>query len=556
MKQTETKFKSALGVACHLFSRAACLGAVILICSSAPAQNLFVSSADSESGLGHIYEFTPNGVRSTFASGLNYAYGLAFDTAGKLFVTADAIYKFTPDGVRTRFASGPAGTLACDRTGNLFVATGDSDLNDFPINGSGKIYKFAPDGMRTTFASGLDLPTGLAFDRAGNLFVANVSTRENHHLSGAIYKFPMDGLRSTFASGLTNPEALAFDDAGNLFVSDPNPGSSAIYKFTPAGVRSTFASELIWAGALACDSAGNLFVADSPGHAIYKFTPSGVRSTFAATDGFNLLAFQPTPTTGSGQLQNISTRAFMQTGDNVMIGGFIITGSGQKKVILRAIGPSLVNHGITNPLQNPTLELHDHTGAVIASNDHWTDAPNRQEIINSGLAPSNNLESAILTSLNPGAYTAIVRGVNNGTGIALVEGYDLDPTAGSKLGNISTRALVQTGDNVMIGGIIIAGPDSDKVIVRAIGPSLAQHGVTNPLHDPTLELHNGDGAVIAFNDNWKDSQQAEIQAAGLAPSNDAESAIVQTLTPGNYTAIVRGKNNTIGVALVEVFGLN
>ena len=257
-----------------------------------------------------------------------------------------------------------------------------------------------------------------------------------------------------------------------------------------------------------------------------------------------------------GHLGNLSTRTFVQTGDNVVIGGFIITGSGQKRVIVRAIGPSLVNHGITNPLQNPTLELHDHTGAVIASNDNWMNAPNKQEIIDSGLAPSNNLESAILTSLNPGAYTAIVRGVNNGTGIALVEGYDLNPAAGSKLGNLSTRALVQTGNNVMIGGFIITGAGQKTVLVRAIGPSLAQHGITNPLLDPTLELHNGNGAVIAFNDNWKDTQQAQIQATGLAPTNDNESAILRTLPPGNYTAVVRGKNNTIGVALVEVYGLN
>jgi len=267
--------------------------------------------------------------------------------------------------------------------------------------------------------------------------------------------------------------------------------------------------------------------------------------------GYDLVSPPP-----PGQLGNISTRAFVETGDNVVIGGFIITGSGQKRVIVRAIGPSLVNHGITNPLQNPTLELHDHTGAVIASNDNWMNAPNKQEIINSGLAPSNNLESAILTSLNPGAYTAIVRGVNNGTGIALVESYDLNPAAASKLGNMSTRALVQTGDNVMIGGFIITGSGQKNVIVRAIGPSLAQRGITNPLLDPTLELHNGNGAVIAFNDNWRDTQQAEIQATGLAPTNDRESAIVRTLAPGNYTAIVRGKNNTIGIALVEVYGLN
>jgi hypothetical protein len=159
-------------------------------------------------------------------------------------------------------------------------------------------------------------------------------------------------------------------------------------------------------------------------------------------------------------------------------------------------------------------------------------------------------------SLNPGNYTAIVRGVNSGTGIALVEGYDLDSAAGSKFGNISTRAFTQTGNNVMIGGLIITGSGQKEVIMRAIGPSLAQHGITNPLLDPTLELHDGNGAVIAFNDNWRDTQEAEIEATGLAPSDDRESAILRALTPGNYTAIVRGKNNTIGVALVEVYALN
>jgi N-acetylneuraminic acid mutarotase len=262
------------------------------------------------------------------------------------------------------------------------------------------------------------------------------------------------------------------------------------------------------------------------------------------------------------QLGNISTRAFVQTGDNVMIGGFIITGSGQKRLIVRAIGPSLVNSGITNPLQNPTLELHDQMGALIISNDNWTDAPNKQEIINSGLAPTNNLESAILTSLNPGNYTAIVRGVNNGTGVALVEGYDLDPTTTSKFGNISTRSLVETGDNVMIGGFIIV-TQATKVIIRAIGPSLAPLGVPDALANPQLELHDTN-SLIGQNDDWQTTQiggiitsdqVAEIRASGLAPTNPAESAIIATLQPGNYTAIVRGVNNTTGNALVEVYDL-
>ena len=267
---------------------------------------------------------------------------------------------------------------------------------------------------------------------------------------------------------------------------------------------------------------------------------------------YTRLAPVPVATT----LSNISTRAFVRTGDNVMIGGFIITGVEQKKVIVRGIGPSLVSYGITNPLQNPTLELHNSSGAVIASNNNWMDAPNKQEIINSGHAPGNNLESVILRRLAPGAYTAIVRGVNAGTGIGLAEVYDLDVTAGSKLGNISTRAFVQTGDNVMIGGFVITGVERKKVIVRGIGPSLVSYGITNPLQDPTLELHNSSGAVIASNNNWMSaSNKQEIINSGHAPGNNLESAILMRLAPGAYTAIVRGVNAGTGVGLVEVYEL-
>ena len=263
------------------------------------------------------------------------------------------------------------------------------------------------------------------------------------------------------------------------------------------------------------------------------------------------------------QLGNISTRALVQTGDDVIIGGFIVQGTGQKTLMVRAIGPSLAQSGITNPLSNPTLELHDQMGAMIAFNDNWVDAPNKQGIMTSGLAPTNDLESAILTSLNPGNYTAIVRGGNNGTGIALVEGYDLNMNFGSKLGNVSTRALVQTGDNVMIGGFIIVSRVT-KVMIRAIGPSLTPLGVPDALANPQLELHDIN-SLIGQNDDWQTTeiggiitsdQVAEIQNSGLAPTNPAESAIIATLQPGNYTAIVRGVNNTTGNALVEVYDLD
>ncbi len=216
---------------------------------------------------------------------------------------------------------------------------------------------------------------------------------------------------------------------------------------------------------------------------------------------------------------------------------------------MRAIGPSLPLIGV---LADPTLELRNSAGTLIASNDNWMDAPNRQEIIDSTIPPTNDLESAILKSLNPGPYTAIVRGVNNSTGIGLVKAYDLDLTVDSILANISTRGLVQTGDNVIIGGLIVLGTDAQKVLVRAIGPSLP---VTGALADPTLELHDKDGVTIASNDNWRSDQEAEIIATTIPPKKDAEAAILATLAPEAYTAIVRGRDNTIGVALVEAYQL-
>jgi N-acetylneuraminic acid mutarotase len=275
----------------------------------------------------------------------------------------------------------------------------------------------------------------------------------------------------------------------------------------------------------------------------------------------------------SAQLGNISTRAFVQTGDNVMIGGFIVRGSQLKRVIIRAIGPELTQYGVPNALSNPTLELHDVTGALIASNDNWQHtiiggiitSDQRGEIRGSGHAPRDGRESAIIADLPPGNYTAIVRGVNDTTGVALAEVYDLSPEANSTLGNISTRGFVQTGDNVMIGGFIVQGTQPKKVILRAIGPELSQFGVPDPLANPTLELHNSTGALIASNDNWQhtiiggiitSNQRRDIQNSGYAPGDPSESAIIVDLPPGNYTAIVRGVNNTTGVALAEVYDLD
>jgi hypothetical protein len=293
----------------------------------------------------------------------------------------------------------------------------------------------------------------------------------------------------------------------------------------------------------------------------------GDSSTHATTD-----AAITSPVLGS-QLSNISTRAFVQTGNNVMIGGFIVQGTQSKRVIIRAIGPELMPFGVSDPLADPTLALHDSTGALIASNDNWMTtiiggiitSDQVAAIRASGYAPGNVMESAMIVTLPPGNYTAIVRGVNNTAGVGLVEVYTLSPETTSILGNISTRSYVETDDNVMIGGFIVQGTQSKRVIVRAIGPELSRYGVPNVLPDPALELHDSTGALIASNDNWQHTiiggiitsdQVHDIQNSGYAPTDPRESAIIANLPPGKYTGIVRGKNIITGVALVEVYDID
>jgi hypothetical protein len=249
----------------------------------------------------------------------------------------------------------------------------------------------------------------------------------------------------------------------------------------------------------------------------------------------------------------------VQTGDNVVIGGFIVTGNTSKRVILRAIGPSLASSGLSGVLADPMSELHGPNGSLILADDNWRDNPDQALLIQaSGIPPQDDLESAIVATLPPAGYTAIVRGKSNGTGLGLVEVYDLDQSSDSKLANISTRAVVGTGDNVVIGGFILGADNgSPQVIIRALGPSLARFGIANPLADPTLELRDGNGMLIAFDDNWKDNpaQAAQFIAAGIQPQDDLEAAIAATLPPGTYTAIVAGKSGGIGVGMVEVYNL-
>ena len=238
----------------------------------------------------------------------------------------------------------------------------------------------------------------------------------------------------------------------------------------------------------------------------------------------------------------------------MLIGGVIVTGTEPKKVIIRAIGPSLSNR-FNGALADTTLELY-RGDTRLAANDNWKDSQ-QAEIEQTTIPPDHELESAIVYTLDPGFYTAVMSGKDGGTGIGVVEVYDLDQNANSKLANIASRGFVQAGDDVMIGGLIVGGNGTEdaRILLRAIGPSLRKAGVADALQDPTLELRDANGDLLRANDNWQESQQAEIEATTIPPTEPNEAAIIATLPPGNYTAVVRGVADGTGVGLVEVYNL-
>jgi sugar lactone lactonase YvrE len=390
---------------------AAIVAAITFIANNAPA----AVGDIYESNDGMILRFNAAGTPITFVSNLSNPKGIVFDGNGHLYVadaTRGAIYRYSSiDGSQAfGFALGlssPVG-LTFDLAGSLF----ESDA------GSGTIFKFATaDGTKTTFASGVGTPAGLAFDSHGNLFVADFA-------GGAIYKITPDGTRTTFASGLSFPAGLAIDTSNNVFEADSESGT--IFKFAPDGTRSSFATGLSTPYGLAFEANGNLIEADNGSGSTYRFTPAGVRTTIFQSD-FNtpqFVAVEPAP----HQVLNISSRGFIQGGDHILIAGFIIGGIGPvgTTVVVRAIGPSLSTAGVVDPLPDPVLEVRDSSGALVARNDNYHDAPPGQ-LVPGTLAPTNDLESALQLKLGGGSYTALVFGGGTGatTGTAVVEVYHL-----------------------------------------------------------------------------------------------------------------------------------
>ncbi|MGH7939328.1 MAG: hypothetical protein ACRD5Z_09840 [Bryobacteraceae bacterium] len=397
-----------------------------------------------------------------------------------------------------------------------------------------------------------------------------------HFQGGATISAASSDTASISVSGTYGATAGEMFSLAYSFTVDLNVPGPATYTISaPSGVAVT--------GSFAVAAQGNLMpgLHRYQGRMMAREFPTNQNGDFTATVTLHFGSATAQPSAGTAELniqqidfeldtaaatletpsraQNLSTRGKVGRADDVLIGGFIITGTTDKQIVLRAIGPSLMPPVVTDPLLNPVLELYDSTGALIDKNDNWkqNNAANRAVLVDSNLAPTEDAESALVEMLAPGKYTAVVRGVGGGSGVALVETYDLDITAGaSLLANLSTRGNVGTGDNVMIGGLIIGagGGGFTSVIIRGLGPSLMDAGITNALADPALELHDGNGDVIDSNDNWMDDRNMQtISNHHLAPTNANEAALYEILPAGQYTAILSGAGGSTGIGLVETY---
>lgn len=495
------------------------------------AFNVYVA----DSGNNTIRKITPAGVVTTLAG------------------TAGAAGSANGGGAAARF-SGPQ-SVAVDIERNVYVAdTFNHTIRK--INSAGNVTTLAgspglpgsQDG--TGSAARFSLPRGIAVDSSFNLYVADTSNSTIRKVTSAGVVTTLAGSAGLIgavdgsgpAAGFSTPFGVAVNSAGTVFVADTD--NELIRKVTESGVVTTLGGQAATAGAT--DGLGSAARFDCPrGVAV-----DGIGRLYVGDTGNCTIRLGQDPATAI--LGNISTRLFVQSGDNVLIAGFIITGSAPKKVLVRGLGPSLP---VPSAMPNPRIELHQ--GApTIAENDDWQTAANSGDIP-LGFRPSDSRESAIFITLQPGAYTVVMlAGGSAANGVGLVEVYDFDNVgAAAELKNVATRGFVQTGDNVLIGGFITTGGNGfTPVVVRAIGPSLLP-GIPNALTNPTLELRDGNGTLVQANDNWEDSQQDAIQSSGVAPSNELESALFAKLPAGLYTAIVAGSNGTSGVGVVEIYNV-
>ena len=521
--------------------------------SEAPEGNASGGGISNENGLVNVANSALDGNICGPIAGLNFAVdargGGIFSQGGTTNVTNSTLSN------NQAFALGPRSA----RGGGIFINTGTVNVTNSTLIRNASSPSSSATSPMTLFGGGVFNATGTVNVKSTIIALNRVTAQggaegSNPDVSGPFtsHGFNLIGKRDGSA-GFTQPT----DQTGTLASPldpklDLDPRDNGGPTSTIALLPGSPAIDKGTSHCLTCGSTGVLGT-DQRDTGFPRTFDDPATPNATGGDGTDIGAFEAQISLVT-RLANISTRLPVQTGDNVLIGGFIITGTQPKKVILRAIGPSLP---FPNKLADPTLELFGPSGPI-ESNDNWVESTNKQAIIDSTIPPSNDLESAIVATLpaNNAGYTAIVRGINNGTGIGIVEAYDLDPTVDSKLANISTRGFVQTGDSVLIAGTIVAGQIPQRVMIRAIGPSLS---IAGRMEDPTLELRNSNGVLLRANDNWVESgdKQAIIDTT-IPPTNDLESAIITTLPTNNasYTAIVRGVNNSTGIALVEVYALN
>lgn len=495
---------------------------------------------------GTIFRLTPQGsltVLAAFngANGAEPKAGLIEANDGQLYGTtyqggangSGTVFRMTLDGALTTvfsFPAQPAGTtvgLGFPATELLQASDGDfygttSGIGGILIGGVNN----ARSGVFKLTASGdfveltrFDYPTG------------SFSSRLIQGADGALYGTTSSAV---FRLSILPPAIAAVFPGGNQVVVAGN-------NFSGTSVVGMGGTPVAW------------FVVNSVHQITATLAEKNNHDPISVTSALGTATLEQSPPV-SGRAENISTRARISGNDRVMIGGFIVAGTGTKRVILRGIGPSLTNFGVTDALEDPTLELRDASGALIASNDNWKESQ-QAEIETTGLAPAHDLESALVRTLDPGAYTVILQGRMNADGVGLVEVYDLTQAGNSQLANLSTRGFVDTGDRVMIGGIILGQAAPSRLVVRAIGPSVS--GVSGALMDPQLEIYDRNGNLMASNNDWQDGpQRQEIQDTTLAPNDPRESAIFGTFASGSYTAILRGANNSTGIGLIEVYKLD